>query len=151
MALFKFLHLLAVLIWLGGMFFAYMMLRLAAEETLDSSRSLRLWASVLNLFFNWVWVAVGVIIITGFYMIYLCGGITHVSHYVHTMLVLGLAMMVINGYVFFTSYVPFSLHVAKHRWQEAAQPLSNIRKLFAINLALGLLTVGVALRGIASI
>lgn len=151
MALFKFIHLLAVLIWVGGMFFAYVVLRPATAEALDPSQRLRLWAAVLRLFFKWVWVAVGVILITGFYLIYLYGGIAHVSHHVHTMLALGLAMMVIHGYMFFTFYVPFSLHVAKKRWEEANKPLGKMRKLVAVNFALGLLTVGIVFIGVTQI
>jgi uncharacterized membrane protein len=151
MALFKFIHLLAILIWVGGIFFAYIVLRPATAEVLDMPQRLRLWAVVLRLFFNWVWGAVGVILITGFYLIYLYGGITHVSRHVHTMLALGLAMMIIHGYMFFTGYVPFSLYVAKKRWQEAEDPLSKIRKLLAVNLAIGLLTVGVVLIGVVQV
>ena len=149
MVLFKFIHLLAVLIWVGGMFFAYVVLRPATAESLDQSPRLRLWSATLGLFFNWVWAAVGVILITGFYLIYLYGGIAHVSRHVHAMLLLGLAMMVIYGYMFFTCYVPFSLHVAKQRWKEAGESLNKIRKLVAVNLALGLLIVGIALIGMS--
>jgi len=145
MALFKIIYLLAVLIWVGGMFFAYVVLRQATAEALDPSQRLRLWAAVLHRFFNWVWAAVGIILITGFYLIYLYGGIAHVSRHVHAMLALGLVMMVIHGYIFFTCYVPFSLHVAKKRWKEAGESLDKIRKLVAVNLVLGLLTVGVVL------
>lgn len=147
MALFKFIHLLAVLVWIGGIFFAHVVLRPASAETLDLPQRLRLWAEVLRLFFNWVWAAAGVILITGFYLIYLYGGIIHVSRYVHIMLALGLIMMVIHGYMFFTFYVPFSLHVSKKRWSEADEPLSKIRKLVAVNFMVGLLTIGVVLIG----
>ena len=147
MALFKFIHLVAVLIWVGGMFFAYVVLHPASAESLDTSPRLRLWSAALGIFFNWVWAAVGVVLITGFYLIYLYGGIAHVSRQGYLMLLLGLVMMVIHGYMFFTSYVPFSLHVSKQRWKEAAVPLSKMRKLFAVNLALGLLIVSIVLIG----
>jgi len=149
MALFKFIHLLAVLIWVGGMFFAYVALRPAAAEALDMPQRMNLWSGVLRLFFNWVWASVGAILITGFYLIYLYGGIAHVSRHVHAMLALGLAMMVIHGYMFFSYYVPFSLNAAKRRWKEAGEPLDKIHKLIAANLLLGLLTVGVVLIGVA--
>jgi uncharacterized membrane protein len=55
--------------------------------------------------------------------------------------------MVIYGYVYFACYVPFSLNVAKQRWKEAGDILAKIRKLIAINLTLGLLTVCVAVIG----
>ena len=149
MTLFKLIHLLAVLIWVGGMFFAYVVLRPAAVEALEPPQRLRLWDAVFRRFFNWVWIAAGAILVTGFYLIYLYGGIAHTARHVHIMLALGLAMMAIYGYVFFACYVPFSLHVAKQRWKEAGEILDRIRKLVALNLILGLLTVIVVAIGMA--
>ncbi len=71
----------------------------------------------------------------------------NVSHHIHIMLLLGLVMTVIYGYVFFGLYVPMSLHVAKERWKEAGGLLGKIRQLVAINLALGVLTICVAVFG----
>ncbi|HEX5338837.1 MAG TPA: CopD family protein [Gallionella sp.] len=141
MALFKFIHLLAVLIWVGGMFFSYVVLRPAALEALDPPQRLCLWNAVFRRFFNWVWGAVGALLVSGFYLIYLYGGVAHVPRHVHIMLASGLAMMAIYGYVFFSCYVPLSLHVAKQRWKEAGEQMGRIRKLVAVNLALALLTV----------
>ena len=149
MALFKLIHLLAVLIWVGGMFFAYLVLRPSAVEVLEPSQRLRLWDVVFHRFFIWVWGAVATLLVSGLYMIYLYGGIVHVARHIHIMLAMGLAMMVIYGYVFFACYVPFSLHVAKQRWAEAGEMLARIRKLIAVNLTLGVLTVCVAVIGIA--
>lgn len=148
MTLFRLIHLLAVLIWVGGMFFAYMVLRPTAVEVLQLPERLRLWDGVFRRFFNWVWGAIGAILVTGLYLIYLYGGIAHAPHHVHLMLALGLAMMAIYGYVFFACYVPLSLHVAKQRWKEAGAILGRIRKLVAVNLTLGVITTGVAVYGV---
>lgn len=149
MTLFKLIHLLAVLIWVGGMFFAHLVLRPAATETLEPPQRLRLLDAVFRRFFNWVWGAAGAILVTGFYLIYLYGGIVHTARHVHIMLALGLAMMAIFGYMFFACYVPFSLHVAKRRWKEAGEILGRIRRLVALNLVLGLLIVIVVAIGAA--
>src|SRR5574340_1179690 len=141
MTLFKLIHLLAVLIWVGGMFFAHMVLRPAAAEALELPQRLRLLDTVFRRFFNWVWGATGVILVTGFYLVYLYGGIAHTAPHVHLMVASGLAMVAIFGYVFFACYVPFSLHVSKQRWKEAEEILGGIRRLVALNLVLGLLTV----------
>jgi len=148
MTFFKLIHLFSVLIWVGGMFFAYVVLRPAAVEILQAPERLRLWDSVFHRFFNLVWGAIGAILVTGLYMIYQYGGMSHVPHYVHVMLLLGLVMVGIFGYVFFACYVPLSLHVAKERWKEAGSVLSKIRHLVAVNLVLGLITVAVASTGI---
>ena len=147
MILFKLVHLLAALIWVGGMFFAYVVLRPAAVEILEPPQRLRLWDAVFRGFFRWVWSAVSILMVSGLYMIYLDGGIVHAASYIRLMLALGLLMMVIYAYVYFACYVPFSLNVAKQRWKEAAEILGKIRKLIALNLTLGLLTVCVAVIG----
>lgn len=129
------------------MFFAYMILRPAAVETLEPPLRLRLWNAVFQRFFNWVWGAVGILLISGFFMIYLYGGISRVGWHVHAMLALGIAMMLIYGYVFFACYVPLSLHVSKQRWKEAGEMLAKIRQLVAVNLSLGLVIMLVVLIG----
>src|SRR5574340_535419 len=141
MTLFKLIHLLAVLIWVGGMFFAHVVLRPAAAETLEAPQRLKLLDAVFRRFFNWVWGASGAILVTGFYLVYLYGGIARTVSHVHIMLASGLAMVAIFGYVFFACYVPFSLHVSKKRWNEAGEILVRIRRLVALNLVLGLLTI----------
>lgn len=147
MTLFKLLHLLSVLVWVGGMFFAYMVLRPAAVDVLQPPERLRLWDNVFRRFFNWVWGAAGIILVTGLYMIYQYGGMAHVQRHIHVMLLLGLVMAGIYGYVFFACYVPLSLHVANERWKDAGEILGKIRKLVGVNLTLGLLTVCVAVLG----
>ncbi len=149
MGLFKLIHLLAALVWVGGMFFAYVVLRPAAVEVLQPPERLRLWDNVFRRFFNWVWLAIGLLLISGFYMVYLYGGFAYVPRHVHIMLALGLVMMAVYGYVFFACYVPLSLHVSKQRWKEAAEQLGRIRKLVAVNLTLGMLTICVATIGVA--
>ncbi len=149
MIIFKLFHLLAAVIWVGGMFFAYVVLRPAAVEVLQSPERLRLWDKVFQRFFTWVWGAVGIVLLTGFYLIYQYGGMANVSHHIHVMFLLGLAMTVLYAYVFFSLYVPLSLHVGKERWKEAGELLGKIRKMVAINLSLGVVTISVAVVGYA--
>ncbi len=147
MALFQLIHLLAVVIWIGGMFFAYMVLRPSAVEVLPPPERLRLWDKVFTRFFNWVWLAIFLLLVSGFYMIYLFGGIAHAPRHVHWMLLLGIAMVLIFTYVFFVCYVRLNLLVAAQDWPKAGEVLATIRKLVAVNLSLGLLTIAVAIIG----
>lgn len=149
MPLLKLIHLFSVLIWVGGMFFAYVVLRPAIVEIPEPPQRLLLWDSVFRRFFNWVWGAIGALLFSGTYLICLYGGMAHVGPHVHVMLALGLAMIAIFSHVFFACYRPFSRHVANQRWMEAGELLGKIRKLVAVNLTLGLLTVSVALIGMA--
>jgi uncharacterized membrane protein len=140
MALFKLIHLLSVVVWVGGMFFAYMVLRPSAAETLQPPERLQLWDKVFSRFFNWVWLASFLTLVSGLYMVYLYGGVLHVPHYVYLMLLSGIAMLLIFVYVFFGQYVRFNLAVAAKDWPKAATILATIRKLVAANLLLGTLT-----------
>ena len=147
MMFFKLIHLLSVLVWVGGMFFAYVVLRPAVVETLEPPQRLRLWDAVFRRFFLWVWLAVAALLLSGFWLIHLYGGFASVGRHVHIMLMLGLTMMALYGHVYFGCYKPFSREVAAQNWKVAGEWLGKIRKLVAVNLALGLLTVCVVMAG----
>ena len=61
----KLLHLFGIVVWVGGMFFAYMVLRPVAADVLQPPERLRLWNGVFSRFFNWVWLAIGGILVRG--------------------------------------------------------------------------------------
>lgn len=143
----KLLHLLSIVVWVGGMFFAYVVLRPSAAEVLQPPERLRLWDKVFSTFFNWVWAAIFLVLVSGFYMIYLLGGFAHVPMYINLMLLLGTVMMLIFVYVFFKCYVPFNQLVKAQNWPGAGAMLATIRKLVAVNTTIGLLTIAVVLIG----
>ena len=147
MALYKLLHLLSVVIWVGGMFFAYMILRPSIGQLLKLPERMRLWDRVFNRFFKWVWVAVFLLMATGFYMIYLYGGMAVMPRFIHLMLLLGVVMMLIFVYLFFGCYVNFNQLVEEKEWHQAEEKLATIRKLVEVNLFIGLLTVAVEIVG----
>ncbi len=148
MALFKLLHLFAVIVWVGGMFFAYVVLRPSAVEVLEAPQRLRLWVAVFSRFFVWVWAAVAVLLGSGLYMIHLYGGFAHTPVYVNIMMTLGLAMMAIYAHVYFAYYKPMSVHVFEQRWPDAGVLLGRIRTLVGVNVILGVLTVCDAALGV---
>ena len=97
------LHLLAALVWVGGMFFAIMVLRLAAGE-LEPPFRVPLWGRVFSKFFPWVWMAVIVLPLTGYWMIYtVWGGFAALPVHGHIMNGLGLIMIAVqyNAIFFF--------------------------------------------------
>ena len=147
MAILKLLHILSIVIWVGGMFFAYMVLRPSAAEMLQPPERLRLWDRVFSRFFKWVWLAVFLALASGIYMILLYGGMALVPRYIHVMLMLGIVMTLIFVYVFFACYKSLSLMVEAQEWQKAGAMLAKIRKLVALNLGIGLLSIAVAILG----
>ena len=60
------IHGMAAVAWVGGIFFAYMALRPAANKTLEPPLRLRLWQSAYTHFFPWVWVMIALLLVTGY-------------------------------------------------------------------------------------
>ena len=90
------LHVLSAVIWVGGMFFAYMAMRPAVVEVVDASRRGLLWSKTLERFFRWVWLAVVLLLVTGYWMIFsVFGGMANAGWHIHAMQTLGLVMMLL--------------------------------------------------------
>lgn len=139
-ALSKFLHVALVVIWVGGMFFAYMALRPAASP-LGASERLPLWVRTFSRFFPWVWLAVALILATGLEMIFLSGGMGKVQLSVHIMLAIGLIMMLLFAHVFFAPYKRLRRNVEAQHWEDAGKALAQIRQLIALNTILGFIVI----------
>ncbi len=140
------LHVLGVVVWVGGMFFAYMALRPVAASVLEPPQRLTLWAGVFGKFFPWVWASVALILASGLYMLMGSGGAS-APHYVFTMLALGVVMMAIFAHVFFAPYGRLKRAVVAQDWKAGGAALGQIRMLIGINLSLGLLTIAVVFLG----
>ena len=118
------LHVLGVVIWVGGMFFAYMALRPVAAVQLEPPLRLRLWAGVFGRFFPWVWASIAVILATGFWIIFaIFGGMANAGMYVHLMLTLGLVMMAIFMHVYFAPYRRLKAAVQAEDWPAGGKAL----------------------------
>lgn len=142
------LHLLPAVIWVGGMFFAYMALRPVAASQLEPPARLSLWAGVFSKFFPWVFVSIALILASGFWMVYaVFGGFAATGLYVHVMLVLGVLMMLIFFHVFFAPFRRLKQSVAQEDWAAGGRQLAQIRMMVGVNLLLGLLTIAIASGG----
>lgn len=141
------LHALAAVIWVGGMFFAYMALRPAAAA-LSLAERLPLWSGVLGRFFLWAWIAVAVLLISGYSMLFsYYGGFAGAASYIHIMHGLGWLMFLIFGHVFVVPWRRLRAALNVGTLDEAARQLNQIRRLVGLNLILGLIVVVVAVSG----
>ncbi len=142
------LHVIAAVVWVGGMFFAYMCLRPAAALALEPPARLPLWAQTFDRFFAWVWMAIILLLGTGYWMIFgHFGGFGTSPVYVHAMQGLGIVMMLIYLHVYFAPYRRLKQAVAAQDWPQGGEQLAQIRVLVGINLSLGLLTIVIATAG----
>jgi len=142
------LHIFSAVIWVGGMFFAYMALRPVAANLLEPPLRLPLWSKTFARFFPWVWGAIILLPLTGYWMIfYAFEGMQNVGLHVHLMQVIGIIMIAIFLHVFFAPYARMNRAIAAKDFPAAGRELATIRRLVGINLALGLLTILVATGG----
>ncbi len=135
------LHVLATVVWVGGMFFAHQVLRPVAADQLEPPARLRLWAGVFGRFFPWVWAAVVLLLVTGQAIVAQVGGYGVVPKHVHVMAGIGYLMAAIFVYLYFVPYRRFVRAVQAEAWPTAGEGLAVIRRLVGTNLTLGLLNI----------
>lgn len=144
-AAFYALHLLAALIWVGGMFFAWMILRPAAVSVLEAPARLTLWAEVFRRFFQWVWLAVLVLPVSGMGMLHLrFAGFETAPRYVHIMIGLYIAMLALFLRIQFLQLPELRHAITAQDWPSGGTALGRMRKLVGINLLIGLALVAIA-------
>jgi uncharacterized membrane protein len=136
----KALHLLCAVLWVGGMFFAYVVLR-PSMIAIEPPQRMLLHTRVFKKFFLIIWHAMPLIIVTGFVMLFLSSGMAGAPWQVHVMLGLGLVMAAVFLAIFFGPYRQFRRTTDRNRM---AASLDGIRKLIGVNLILGIVTVVVA-------
>ena len=141
------IHTLAAAIWVGGMFFAYMVLRPSAGP-LEAPVRLQLWESVFSRFFPWVWTSAATLLASGLGMVFWgYGGFVAAGTYVHVMLGIGILMMAIYAHLYFVPWRRLRHAVAAANWAAAGVQLGVIRRIVAVNLTLGLITIAIGAGG----
>lgn len=135
-------HVLCAVIWVGGMFFAYVVLR-PSLAVLEPIQRIALHTQVFRRFFLIVWHVMPLILISGFAVLFLFyGGMAFVGWNVHVMMLLGLIMSAVFVLIVFGPYARFRRTTDR---ATATACIDRIRKLIGVNLVLGLVTVVVAL------
>ena len=142
------LHLLSAVVWVGGMFFAYMFLRPVAASQLEPPARLQLWVGVFKKFFPFVWLSLLFLPLTGYLMIFdIWGSMGATPLYVHIMNGLGIVMILIYLHVYFAPFKRLKEAVIKQDWPEGGRNLNIIRKMVGINTMIGLVVIIVASAG----
>jgi uncharacterized membrane protein len=145
--LFNALHALAAALWVGGMFFAYVVLR-PAVGFMEPPQRLTMWNNVFARFFHLVWVLVIALPATGYYAVYAdFGGFAPSGVHVSLMHGLGWIMIALFLFMFVGPYRRYRAAVGTQDWPTAGPILVVIRRIIAINLALGLVTIAIGASG----
>ncbi len=135
------LHLLAVIVWVGGMFFAHLILRPTAAELLEPPLRFPLLLKAFTRFFRWVWIAIILLWLTGLWIIWDYGGLSPMDIHIHIMLNLAGIMTLLFIYLFFIPFSQLKQATTEHNFAKAADYLGSIRRIVATNLLLGLVII----------
>jgi uncharacterized membrane protein len=136
-------HILAAVVWVGGMFFAHQMLRPAAAA-LDPAMRLPLWSRVLTRFFAWVIAAIILLLLSGYALVFgVYHGFRMLPVYINLMQGLGIIMMLLFLHLYFAPWRRCRAAVARQDWVEGGRQLGQIRTIVTINLVIGLIVVAI--------
>lgn len=131
------MHVMAAIIWVGGMFLAYWVLR-PAMEGLDLPTRVRLWVAILERFFSWIWVIVFLQPATGYWMIvYKLGGFQQVGTHIIIMQIMGWIMIFLFVWVYLVPFGKMKKMIREELFPEAGMYLLKIRRIVFVNLTLG--------------
>tara|TARA_B100000530_G_C15895549_1_gene463213 strand:+ start:394 stop:861 length:468 start_codon:yes stop_codon:yes gene_type:complete len=135
------LHLLAAVIWVGGMFFAVYVMRIAAGP-MDPAERVTLWARSFKKFFPWVWLSVFLLPATGYYIVFTgYSGFKELPIPYHLMHAIGWLMIILYLHLWFAPYSRFKRAVKSENFPDAGKNLNQIRLIVTTNLWLGLVNV----------
>jgi uncharacterized membrane protein len=132
------LHLLAAVLWVGGLAFAAVVLW-PGVSVLEPGPRLALHAKVFRRFFLLVWHAMPIILLSGYAMLFgWLGGFAGVNGAVHVMHLLGLLMSGIFLWVFFGPW-----RAMRAATSDAARTaaVNRVTSLLRVSLGIGLFTV----------
>lgn len=128
------------------MFFAQVCLRPSLPETLEPPAAARLLSASLGRFFRWVWIAVILLLVTGFYMAFKRYGFSVWPGWLYTMIGVGIVMMLLFAHIFFAPYQRLKQGLAASAPESIGKAVGQIRRIVALNLGLGII-VAVAASG----
>ncbi len=143
----KLLHILAIVVWIGGMVFAHFFLRPAALQ-LEPPQRIRLMHGALQRFFKAVLVSIVVVLASGLWMIGRVAKETVQAGLAFNMpldwtimAVLGIVMMGIFGHIRFALFKRLDKAVAASDWTAGGTALASIRTWVSVNLAIGVVII----------
>jgi uncharacterized membrane protein len=138
-------HLLAVIVWIGGMFFAHFCLRPVAAAQLQPPQRLPLLAAVLGIFFKFVGIAL--LVLWGSGLIRFAQAGAAIPAHWHAMAGLALLMTLIFAVIVLRYFRRMRAALEIGDLPSAGRAMNAIRSLVLTNLVLGLITVTVAVAG----
>lgn len=139
------MHLLGAVIWVGGIFFMQVIMKKITAD-LEGPVRQKLMGSTFGFFFQWVWVAVVTILVTGFGVIFgLYGGFGNLPFiafkHIHIMTLTGSTMALLFFYIYFGPFQNLKKAIVAKDGPTIARNIKTIRTFGTAQLVLGILTL----------
>ncbi|MDE5443126.1 hypothetical protein GWG65_17015 [Bradyrhizobium sp. CSA207] len=132
------IHILAAIIWLGGLFLLCVVLQ-PSVRPLDPATALSLWHRVLSRFLVWGWISLVLILTTGITMVFLeFGGFANIPSIHRANMVIGIPAIALYGYLYFAPWQRFRRALSSNGLMATEGSIRQVRILMATILALGL-------------
>ncbi|MHB1580893.1 MAG: CopD family protein [Acidithiobacillus sp.] len=146
----QFVHIIAVVVWIGGLFFATVVLAPVLQaEIAQASTRIPLLHAILRRFFLWVGISGAVLLGSGYTMVPLFyGGFAALSAPVSIMVVLGTIMVMLALHVYFAPLKRLRRAVRDQDWKAGARALGQVRLLSSVNLLLSLVVILMGVWGV---
>ena len=142
------IHLVAGILWMGGMAFMLLALRPAVLAHMEPQPRARLMGEVWRRFFAIVLLAIVALFVTGgslygsaFRAAREATGVGSILRGWNVMLGMGVLMMLIFGHIYFAGFKKFQRAVAAGEWPLAAKAAAQIHTLVVANFVLGWLAI----------
>jgi len=143
---FAFLHLVAAIVWMGGMTFMLFALRPAALVAMEAQPRARLMVQVMQRFFRLVLGVIVLLLATGGHMY---GSSMKAARAAgaglplgwSVMAGLGLLMVLVFGHIYFAGFAKFKRAVAAAEWPNASRAAGQIHNMVVLNFVLGWLAI----------
>lgn len=140
----KAIHLLSIVVWVGGMFFMHVCLRPAAAATLEPPARLKLMHATMRRFFDVVTAAVALVLLSGAAMMGIAGTTAARTGLAFNMpldwyVMVGgfLVMLAIFAHVRLVLFRQLERAVVAEAWPQGAAAVGAIRGEVVINLVIG--------------
>ncbi len=140
-------HVLAAVVWVGGMFLIYVCLR-PAQTLLPPPERIKLMTEVFRRFFTWVWIAIALLLASGYWIVFgVYAGFASAPSHIHVMQASGWLMILLFLHLYFAPWKRLRRATAAEDWPEAARNIGQMRRIVAANLGLGLITAAIGASG----
>ncbi len=139
-ALLVFLHLVAAIVWMGGMAFILLAMRPAALAVLQGPPRPQLILAALQRFFPLVWLSIAVILLTGLGLL-LAVGFARAPIGWHAMFGIGLLMMAIFAHIYFAPFRRARRAADAQDWPAVGRAIAQMHPLVVLNFVLGWMAI----------